>query len=244
MKHFVRNFLAVSSAALVVIAESAVAGSGNNAFVIQETPLGAAEGNSLRIDQSAASASTVAGVARTSIDPDEAMNTITLSPTPEDTEFLDQTGTLISFDAAKAATQSGVGNSASIVTGNDTSVGLFQSGSDNSGAINAGSGQVLLYQEGTGNDGTLSTQNGAALASLFQEGDGNTGAVTVSGAATEGLLAQIGNNNSTSLEVDTSGASVSYTVNGNNTNASLPASVVSTVGGGNITIIQRPLIGQ
>ncbi len=244
MKYCVNNFLAVSTAALVTIAGPGVAGSGNNAFVIQETPLGAAEGNSLRIDQSAASDSTVAGVARTPIDPDDATNTITLSPTPEDSEFLDHSGTLINFDPDEAAMQSGNGNSASIVTLSNSTVGLFQSGNNNSGAINAGAGQVLLYQYGNGNEGTLSTQNSAALASLLQDGDGNTGAVTVSGAGTEGLLAQIGNNNSTSLEVDTSGASVSFTVNGSNTSASLPASVVSTAGGGNITIIQRPLIGQ
>ncbi|WP_412504386.1 hypothetical protein [Roseovarius sp. SYSU LYC5161] len=241
-----KNILSASLTAALSLGAggAAVAGSGNNAFVIQETPPNVSDGNSLSIDQSGASNSSVAGVSRNSVDPNDATNIISLAPAPDETQFLSIEDPLISFDPNGAATQSGIGNSASIVAGSDTQVGMFQSGDYNDGSIDAGSGQVLLYQEGNNNSGTLSTAGGASRASLLQEGNNNVGTVAVVGTDAEGLLTQVGDGNNTSLDVTTAGASVSFTVEGNNTSTSLPASVVSTSGGGQVTIIQRPLGSQ
>ncbi|TQE98538.1 MAG: hypothetical protein FKY71_13325 [Spiribacter salinus] len=256
-----KSIFTLTTALCVATGGMALAGSGNNASVLQESPSGAEFGNSLTIDQSGASGSTVAGVSRTSADPGDATATISLvdgdgnaldaSASPDETEFLSLESPLLSFQEDGRATQSGSGNEASItVTGSGTTVGLYQnnsgepSGRGNTGTITANSGQVLLYQDGSGNSGTLTTEDGASLASLLQEGSGNKGTVTVSGSEAEGLLAQIGNENITDLTVDTEGATVSFTVAGDNTTGSLPANVVTTSGTGQITIIQRPLGGN
>ena len=246
MRPYVKNILSASlTVALSLgVGGAAVAGSGNNAFVIQETPPNVSDGNSLSIDQSGASNSSVAGVSRTDTPADDGANTISLLPDQNDTQSPGISAPYMSFDSGEAATQSGIGNSASIVAGSDTQVGLFQSGEYNDGTIDAGSGQVLLYQEGNNNSGTLTTASGASAASLLQEGNYNVGTVTVDGSNAEGLLTQVGDRNTTNLDVTTAGASVSYTVEGNNTSTSLPASVVSTSGGGQVTIIQRPLGSQ
>lgn len=237
----------------ITIGGMAIAGSGNNASVLQESSSGATVGNSLTINQNGATSSTVAGVTRTSADRKNGSNTISLTDdngdSPAATQFQSLGDSLLSFDADGMATQSGRENTASItVTGVGTTVGLYQGKSDegvggenNTGTIIAGSGQVLLHQDGSGNSGTLTTASGASLASLLQEGDSNKGTVIVSGSGTRGLLAQIGDGNETNLTVDTAGASVSFTVAGDNTTASLPANVVSTSGAGQITIIQRQL---
>lgn len=232
-----KSIFTLTTALCVATGGMALAGSGNNASVLQESPSGAEFGNSLTIDQSGASNSRVAGVTRDDADPADATSQISLG---------DQ---LIRFDSNEMATQSGSGNEASItVTGSGTTVGLYQGnsveglgGDNNTGTITANSGQVLLYQDGSGNSGTLTTEDGASLASLLQEGNRNKGTVTVSRSRTEGLLAQIGNGNDTELNVDTDGASVSFTVAGDNTTTPLPANVVSTYGSGQITIIQRQL---
>lgn len=244
-----KTFITLTTVACVAAGGMALAESGNNAAVLQETTEGAAVGNSLSIDQSGATGSTVAGVTRNGTDPIDNANTISLEDEegdqPDATEFLSLEDPLITFNREGSATQSGSGNTADIeVTGIGTEVGLFQDGIDNEGTITAGSGQILLYQEGDGNTGTLTTEDGAARASLLQDGNGNTASVEVSGLDTQGLLAQIGDGNETELNVATQGATVSFTVDGNNTSASLPASVVSNAGGGQITIIQRSLGGQ
>jgi len=250
MKSRIQTVLAISSVAIISTAGVATAGSGNNASVLQETPVTAIEGNSLSIDQTVATNSNIAGVQRTGADPDNAnlINDLEDSSgdAPDTTEFLALTApSLITADTAGAATQTGSGNEATITVGGvDTFVGLRQTGDNNNAEITSGSGQVLLFQEGDGNNGTLSTSDGALLASLLQDGNENRATVTVSGVDSEGLLAQIGDDNDTDLTVNTAGASVTFTVQGNNTSATLPASVVSSAGGGQITIIQRPLGSQ
>jgi len=246
MKRRIRTGLALASVVAITTAGAAAAGSGNNASVLQESFANSVTGNSLSIDQTDANGSIIAGAERTGADPDEA-NRIDSNQgaNGNEIEFLTPNAPLITADTAGAATQSGSGNEATITTGGSgTFVGLRQTGDNNTAGITGTSGQVLLFQDGNGNDGTLSTSDGATLASLLQAGNDNTATVTVSGIDSEGVLAQIGSGNTTDLNVDTNGASVSFTVQGNNTSATLPANVVSSAGGGQITIIQRPLGGQ
>lgn len=246
MKRRVQTGLVLTSVVAITTAGAAAAGSGNNASVLQETPATATTGNSLSIDQTAADESIVAGVERTEANPDDADSIFSSQgANGNEIEFLTPGTPLITADTAGAATQAGIGNEATITTGGlGTFVGLRQIGENNNAGITGDSGQVLLFQNGNGNNGTLSTSDSAALASLLQEGNGNTATVIVSGTDSQGILAQIGDENATDLNVDTNGASVSFTVQGNNTSATLPASVVSSAGGGQITIIQRPLGGQ
>ncbi len=249
MKLRAKTILTLTTAACVAAGGMAVAGSGNNATVLQKTPVTANTGNSLSIDQTAADGSIVAGVKRTETNPDDAVSIdVKQGANGNEIEFLTPGTPLITADTAGAATQDGIGNEAAItVTGSDTFVGLRQIGDNNSTGIEgitAKSGEVLLFQNGNGNTGTLSTSDSAALASLLQEGNGNTATVIVSGTDSQGTLAQIGDGNTTDLNVDTAGASVSFTVQGNNTSSTLPANVVSSAGGGQITIIQRPLGSQ
>jgi hypothetical protein len=256
MQNRIQTVLAISSVVVITTAGATTAGSGNNASVLQETPVTATTGNSLRIDQTAADGSIVAGVELTGADLDSE-NVISgiqddNGDAPDATEFFELGTTMITSDMDGGATQSGIGNAADITVGeNGKVVGLRQTqtggneiGEYNKAVITANSGKVLLLQDGDRNDATLSTSDSAALASLLQDGDDNTASVNVSGTDSQGILAQIGDGNATDLNVDTAGASVSFTVQGNNTSATLPASVVSSAGGGQITIIQRPLGGQ
>lgn len=262
MRLNIHTIAAISAAACASVAGTGFA-QGNQAFVLQDSQ-GASEGNSLRIDQSNATYSQVAGVFRgvelstasnnfnannfnansLTLDGSDATDPMNLLLTPsEQEERAEQQGLGDPPSGNDLATQRGGDNLADInVTGDFTEVGLFQNGSGNKGDIEAGSGTVLLFQEGYGNEGNLKTNNGAARASLLQVGNDNFGTVIVSGVDTsgsEGNLAQIGSDNETTLNIRTDGASVDFTVYADNTNTTVPANVVTNLGGGQITIIQR-----
>ncbi|MBU2359134.1 MAG: hypothetical protein KKB02_09425, partial [Alphaproteobacteria bacterium] len=120
------------------------------------------------------------------------------------------------------AVQFGSGNSASITLSGDGGVaGLNQLGNDNNAIINV--------------DGL------DASGSVFQNGDRNAADLLVSSSGASGALIQIGNDNNTRLSVSGSAnASVSFTLEGNGVTTTVPATV-SSIGGGQVTIIQRQL---
>lgn len=225
-------------------AGAAWAGSDNSILVEQSSPVGAAEGNTLSIDQTAARNSAVAGVTRNTLSLSGPGTTTLGAPSP-DSVLLATDGSALSFAPASPALQSGSANAASVILGGSgTQVGLSQTGSGNTATIDASAGQALLSQNGTLNTGSVSVSSGAALGSLLQDGNGNTGSVSVAGQGVKGQLAQIGNDNTTNLSVESlSSPSVSYTVQGNNLTTAVPASVF-TSNGGQVTIVQQQLVGS
>lgn len=232
-QNFVPVFLACAFAAATAQADN------NSIIVLQEAEAGAAVGNTLRVDQSGATNSLVAGAGLAA-----GTNLATLSPSNllDGSEVLVGTveGGLLQRLPLAPATQQGTGNSATIdVLGDGSFVGLSQTGSGNAGTLTANGGTALLFQNGTGNQGTIDV-TGGALGSLVQEGNRNTGTVEVVGEGGEGLLAQLGDDNVTVLTIETmanASPQVSLTVQGNGLTQTVPANVF-TSSGGQISIVQ------
>ncbi len=209
---------------VTVCAGSAVAQDGNVIVIEQE-----GEANSLRVDQTRASNSLVAGVPAADSFGSAADFGLSLDP-DEDAESFVVFGNVIAangntlniVDRGSSATQSGTRNSASItLEGNGSFAGLEQLGDRNEATIdvNGNSAGGIIVQSGNRNSGSVSVTENGAFGELIQIGSDNVTAFSVSG-----------NPN----------ASVSFTVQGDAISSSVPASVV-TSSGGQVTIVQRQL---
>lgn len=199
--------------AVAVFSGGAALAQNNQILIEQIAPVGASVGNTLIVDQSAASNSLVAG-----------------APNGQNFELLVDQGTTTTgtidgntinvFSAEETATQFGSGNRASIALRDNGTV--------------AG-----LEQIGNGNFATIDVSGDNAFGSIIQQGDRNRGTLTVAEAGGLGELIQIGNDNDTVLSVaGNPNSAVSFTVQGNGVTTNVPASVV-TSSGGQVTIIQR-----
>lgn len=212
MKRF-RNALQMVAASILICAGSQLSAlaDSNVLEIVQK-----GSDNSLNVDQSAASNSSVNGLAL-----DRSWDTVET----------------ISFERLSAvqnsgspAIQQGSGNSASItIEGNGGQVGLLQSnpitGTGHTAYIKAfGGGSALVGQLGNGNIANLTVDGGNSA--ILQEGYSNQATLSV-GSGSAGLIGQIGNSNVTSLEVPAGGANVSYLVYGNGLIGSVPATVIS-----------------
>lgn len=214
------------------VATAAVAGEGNSAALLQLSPAGTTNGNTLSIDQSEANYSVLRGVG---------------------TELAGGLGATVLNVVAGTnpllATQRGEGNAATIkMTGEGGELQLLQT--------NFSTATWLPDQAGGGNVASV-TLTGDALAGVIQIGDSNLATLSLEDGA-RGLVAQWGTNLSATLEVASRGSGtvvqignnssvgtvsvlsnnqVTYTQIGNNLQSTVEASVYST-NQGSITITQ------
>lgn len=221
-----RKFVSYGCAAAILMASAGtgLAQDGNVLIVEQD-----GAGNELRVDQSAATNSLVAGV------PDSDDFGLSLDPASDTGSFVvtgatsqpangSNTITILERDRGTAATQAGLDNTADItLTGNSSFAGL--------------------EQLGDGNDATIRADGSFSGGIIVQQGNENIGSVTVDSDGSFGELIQLGNGNEQGFTVSGSpNASVSFTVQGNNTSTTIPANVITNAGG-QVTIVQRQLGG-
>ncbi len=223
-----RKFVSYGCAAAMLMASAgaSLAQDGNVLIVEQD-----GAGNELRVDQSAATNSLVAGVPDSgdfglSLDPasDTGSFVVTGAASQSATANGSNTITILEQDRGTAATQAGLDNTADItLTGNSSFAGL--------------------EQLGVGNDATIRADGYFSGGIIVQQGNENIGSVTVDSDGAFGELIQLGNGNEQGFTVSGSpNASVSFTVQGNNTSTTIPANVVTNAGG-QVTIVQRQLGG-
>ncbi|MEQ6249445.1 hypothetical protein ABMC89_11200 [Sulfitobacter sp. HNIBRBA3233] len=206
------SFRALTAAITVVATVSAVQADDNRLFITQDSSIGGAGGNTLFVDQSLATNSTISGA----LDSDTPAQQIGGGNTAQ--------VNIANTDGRVALNQITTDGG---TTGNNANVNL-------SGLLATG----VLTQVGIDNDGRLNVSGDGASGFLEQRGDGNTGFVEVTGARAVGRLLQNGNNNSTGLSVTGAGADVTLTQNGNNI-ITAPSVVPSvTTNGGRLTINQ------
>lgn len=231
--------LAGALAATTLTAGTVMAGSNNIVDVRQESPGGAATGNSLTIDQSLANDSRVRGFAdnRLRVSDNPLVNIIGSG------FLLLENTNLLRTDGP--ALQSGSGNVASIdMTGDGGEVRLLQDNSqaanpDGNAATITTNGQALgaLVQVGSLNDATLSVADGG-VGRISQFGTGLTADLGV-GTDAQGQIVQIGRGSTAELQVMDRG-SATYVQIGNNLQSigQTDAVQVFTTNPGNITITQ------
>jgi hypothetical protein len=190
---------------------TALAGSGNTIYVLQERT-GGNGGNTLSVDQIDATNSLVGGLDG-GTSPAKQLggdNTATLS--------IEGNGGTIQLLQNNTQTEPGNGNVAT--------VGL------------TGNGTALVSQIGNLNSATLNVSGDLANGTIIQNGIGNDAGLTVQGSGTKGSITQNGNNTNTSLEVSGAGTSVNYTLNGNNVTTVPGNGVQVYTNGASVTITQ------
>ena len=217
-----RSKSAVVTAALVVLAASppAIAGSGNTLYLSQQ-----GTSNTIQVDQSNASDSTVGGVAQ---------------PLPVSGDGLSPSS------LTGSASQNGFNNNAEItMTGAGGTAGLSQ---DNSGRPGYGNAATLTLSAGAlGLVGQLGDHNTAALTvsganafgGIVQDGSNNTGKLDVAGDGVTGKLIQVGSDNHAGFTFSgASGSQATYEVVGNSVTLTTPAAVTTIGNGASVTIVQ------
>lgn len=166
-------------ASFVIVGASAAYSDQNTIFLIQETPAGNAPGNTLFVDQSAASGATVAG-APNGLSPARqtgSSNIGQITAAGQDLTVVFAQGQNNAFANDNAA-QIGLDGGNLLASlqqlGDGNSARLDIRGNDNTG---------LITQTGNGNDGTLAVNGNGANGALIQTGDGNRTDLTVTGAS-------------------------------------------------------------
>lgn len=196
-------------ASFVIGGASAAYSDQNTIFLIQETPAGNAAGNTLFVDQSAASGATVAG-------------------TPNGLSPARQTG------SSNLGQITAAGQDLTVVFAQGQTNAFAN---DNAAQIGLDGGNLLasLQQLGDGNSATLDIRGNDNTGLITQTGNGNDGTLAVNGNGANGALIQTGDGNRTDLTV--TGASVTFEVVGDNlTFVGTNPSVTSN--GGTVTIRQ------
>ncbi len=214
--------LASRSATVLLLAASPVlAGDLNNANVLQLSPAGSTQGNTLTIDQSAGLATTIQGI------DGKLLSIIPLSA-----------GGLFASQQI-----SGAINDLSLHTSNDQATAK-QIGEDNAAdvTLTGTGGTIELFQSVLpftpfaagvaygGNKATI-TADGAALGGVIQVGALNQAQLSLTDS--KGLITQLGNNLSADLSVGPGGSGTVVQV-GNNSETG----TVNVVGGTNLTYVQ------
>ncbi len=217
----------VATVALAMLAApaAAVAGSDNVLYLSQD-----GSSNTIHVDQSNASGSTVGGLTLPS---DLSVGNLTPSN-------LDGTNT--------PARQSGFNNSADVTiagSGSGGEAGLLQDNSSspihgNTATLALGTGAFgLVAQLGDRNNANLNVSGSNAFGGIVQNGSDNTAGLTVSDSGVTGKLVQNGDNNTAGLVVSgTPGTTVTYQVNGSNAYFATNAQVITN--GATVLITQTP----
>ena len=201
-----------------------------NTLVIEQTNEPGDLGNTLFVDQSAATSSTVGGLVIENVLID-GMEGLTATP-------------------QSAAVQAGSGNTADItITGSGGTARLSQVGDGNDAALVLGTSLTpatgslaIIGQEGLNNQASLTVLGTGSVGTILQTGNGNEAGLTVNGNNINAGVAQIGNGNKATDLIATGTANVQYIQIGDGLTASTAAQVTSnavTSNGAAITIIQR-----
>lgn len=192
-------------------ASMAFAGDGNQIYILQQSPLGLYGGNTLNVDQSGATDSTVAGDFGAGA-----------SAAPAMQDGIGNSGQIdISGAGGQVAfLQSGIGNDASV-------------------SLSSALGMAYLQQDGNANTASLTVDPLGLSGAIMQIGNSNKAALSV-GAGAKGTLVQKGDNNQFGFSVSGAGTTASYTAIGNNlTPAGTGPVVISN--GGSVTITQTQM---
>jgi hypothetical protein len=220
MRHFLRAGWAVlGCTAFGLSAAPALAGDSNTVYIKQDSSI-TGVGNTIYVDQSAATGSRVGGFSTV---PD-------LSSTPASSYNSNTSALNFPVDLASSARQLGGNNSAKITdTGVDDNISLYQNNTQPglSGSLNyaeitlSGIGSLGgVIQNGYANTANLTVSGTQSAGGIWQQGDHNDGTVNVGGGAAA-LLVQNGSNNTNSLTATgAAGSQISYIVNGSNFTAS------------------------
>lgn len=184
----------------LVVPCGVVADGNNTAFVAQN-----GIGNTLLIDQSAASDSHVRGLGGWS---SQALLGPVSGTNPEKEDAFD-----LFFASA------GSGNEPLLQSGDDNEAHVIISGQD---AI------AVMMQLGDGNDGRINLAVSNTRGMLLQAGDENRGLVRVSATGAAGIMEQNGSNNDTELNVTSPGTRAILRVNGSGLSGDSPYTVNGT----------------
>jgi hypothetical protein len=235
MRHFSRaNRAVLACAALALSSAPVLAGDSNTVYILQNSSINGV-GNTIYVDQSAATGSQVGGFSTVPV----------LSSTPVSSYNSNTTALNFPVDLAKPAEQLGGNNSAKITdSGVDDNISLYQNNTKpgSPGSLNyaeitlSGLGSLGgVIQNGFANTAHLTASGPQSAGGIWQQGDHNDGTVNVSGGAAA-LLVQNGSNNTNSLTAaGPSNSQINYIVNGNNFTAGA-AQVITN--GAAVTITQ------
>ena len=214
--------LAFSSAAVLLLAASPVlAGDLNNANVLQLSPAGSIDGNTLRIDQRLGTGTTIQGIdgKLLSIFPLTAGGKFAAHVVANAITDL----SLQTTNDSASAKQIGEANDAEItVSGTGGTIELFQS---------AGPFTPFAAGAASGANTATITADGNALGGIIQVGELNQATLSLTDA--KGLITQLGNNLSSDLSVGAGGSGTVVQVGSNSTTGT-----VNVIGGTNLTYVQ------
>lgn len=214
MMNSIRIRTLMLGAACIVLPGAAIAGGGNEIYVLQESATGL--GNKLEIDQSGANDSLVRGLGDSELAP---------ATQKGDGNSADLTIT---------------GNGGEIRLEQDN----FATGQPgNTANVTVDGGNLATVQQlGSGNLATLGVSGSLTEGGIFQNGDGNNALLTVSGSNTSGSVTQNGDGNETALTVTGNGTAVDYTLNGNSV-TNVPGGGVQVINNGaQVTITQTAIV--
>ncbi|MEH6833123.1 MULTISPECIES: hypothetical protein [Falsihalocynthiibacter] len=180
-----------------------MAGDGNYLYLVQDTQ-DSLLGNTLQIDQSLATNSSVAG-------------------------SLNGFMPALQLGGGNSANITVENERATVLLNQDNSLAPSLSG--NAATIFGGElAVVALEQLGSGNLGNIEVTGRGNIGSLSQTGDRNNGSVLVSGTSNSGTLNQVGNDNTYGLSVSGSATNVTFNQVGNNMTATGSPTVFSNAG--------------
>lgn len=231
----------LASLSLVLAAGSVSAQS--NTITIEQTGVG----NTLSVDQSAASNSSVGGLtfaegdAKSYTDSSDPGLSATLNPLT------------VTSTTGEAATQTGGQNSASIeISGDGGNVFLNQNNSGGGSLGNIASigltgdgAAVALGQLGLKNEATINVSGALAKGTILQDGDYNKSNLSVTGSGAEGFISQKGNNNDTgTVNVSGVNTSVTYIQQGNNLSPAATGQGVSVISNAAAVTITQTSFGN
>lgn len=218
----------VAGVFLVSLSAASSLADNNTALVRQVSPFGTASGNTLSIDQSAATNARLVGPGANLVGSVAAQTLAVLSgQAGSDPSALQKGesntatavmsgsgGELQLFQATPSLNNVGGGNQAEMVAANAALGGVIQIGEFNTAALTLDDGRGLVSQTGNQNWASLTVNGSTSQASLSQVGDFNNGAMIV-GSGGSATLLQIGDGNrSGNVEVG-NGATLIYTQIGN-----------------------------
>lgn len=204
-----RSFLFSAILMGAITASPSFAGNENKVDLLQVST--GQFGNTLRIDQSNADRSVVAG------------DRLALTPARQIGNANSGNLTISGEGGTIALGQAGVGNDAvAIVTGLGGLGFIEQAGQGNKASLSVHSDNALFPSEGT----------------IGQFGNRNNGTLTVSGTNVRGTLLQTGSNNSNNLSVSGQDSAVVFSQIGNNLTNSSGEGVSVFTNAGNVSITQ------
>lgn len=200
----------------------------NTVLVRQESPFGTASGNTLSIDQSAATNArligpranlmgTLGAETLAILSGQDSANSAALQRGENNVATVSMSGDggeLQLLQTTSSINGVGGGNRAELVAANAALGGLIQIGEFNNATLTLNDGQGLIAQTGSQNWASLTVNGASSQASLSQVGDFNNGQMVV-GSGGSATLLQIGNGNRSGAVEVGNDATLIYTQIGN-----------------------------